>query len=52
MVKLHTNFGTIVLELDAAKAPETVKNFLAYVESGHYDNTVFQRQSRMKPPTA
>ena len=41
MVKLHTNFGTIVLELDAAKAPETVKNFLAYVESGHYDNTVF-----------
>jgi peptidyl-prolyl cis-trans isomerase B (cyclophilin B) len=43
MVKLHTNFGTIVLELDAAKAPETVKNFLAYVESGHYDNTVFHR---------
>ena len=43
MVKLHTNFGTIVLELDAAKAPETVKNFLAYVESGHYDNTIFHR---------
>ena len=43
MVKLHTNFGTIVLELDAAKAPETVKNFLAYVEPGHYDNTVFHR---------
>ncbi|MBK9595231.1 MAG: peptidyl-prolyl cis-trans isomerase [Rhodocyclales bacterium] len=43
MVKLHTNFGTIVLELDAAKAPETVKNFLAYVEAGHYDNTVFHR---------
>ena len=42
-VKLHTNHGTITLELDAAKAPETVKNFLAYVEAGHYDNTVFHR---------
>jgi peptidyl-prolyl cis-trans isomerase B (cyclophilin B) len=43
MIKLHTNFGTIVLELDADRAPETVKNFLAYVESGHYDNTLFHR---------
>lgn len=43
MVKLHTNFGTIVIELDAAKAPETVKNFLAYIEAGHYDNTIFHR---------
>ncbi len=43
MVKLHTNFGVITLELDAAKAPETVKNFLAYVESGHYGNTIFHR---------
>jgi peptidyl-prolyl cis-trans isomerase B (cyclophilin B) len=43
MVKLHTTLGTIVLELDAAKAPETVKNFLAYVEAGHYDNTIFHR---------
>ncbi len=43
MVKLHTTFGTIVLELDAAKAPETVKNFLAYVEAGHYGNTIFHR---------
>jgi peptidyl-prolyl cis-trans isomerase B (cyclophilin B) len=43
MVKLHTNFGVIALELDAAKAPETVKNFLAYVESGHYGNTIFHR---------
>ncbi|MBS3917233.1 MAG: peptidyl-prolyl cis-trans isomerase [Sulfuritalea sp.] len=43
MVKLQTNFGTIVIELDAAKAPETVKNFLAYVEAGHYDNTIFHR---------
>ena len=43
MVKLHTNFGVIALELDAAKAPETVKNFVAYVESGHYGNTIFHR---------
>ncbi|KAB2968893.1 peptidylprolyl isomerase [Zoogloea sp.] len=42
-VKLTTNHGDIVLELDAEKAPETVKNFLAYVESGHYNNTVFHR---------
>ena len=43
MVKLHTNHGTITLELDAAKAPKTVANFLDYVKSGHYDNTVFHR---------
>lgn len=43
MIKLHTNFGVIALELDAEKAPETVKNFIAYVESGHYNNTVFHR---------
>ena len=43
MVKLHTNHGTITLDLDAARAPGTVKNFLAYVESGHYANTVFHR---------
>jgi peptidyl-prolyl cis-trans isomerase B (cyclophilin B) len=43
MVKLHTNFGVIALELDAAKAPETVANFLKYVESKHFDNTIFHR---------
>ena len=43
MVKLHTNFGTIAIELDAARAPETVKNFLDYVESGFYSNTLFHR---------
>jgi peptidyl-prolyl cis-trans isomerase B (cyclophilin B) len=43
MVKLHTNHGVIALELDAAQAPETVKNFLAYVEAGFYSNTVFHR---------
>ncbi|SBT09146.1 peptidyl-prolyl cis-trans isomerase B (rotamase B) [Candidatus Propionivibrio aalborgensis] len=43
MIKLHTNFGVISLELDAEKAPESTKNFIAYAESGHYDNTVFHR---------
>lgn len=43
MVKLHTSLGVITLELDAEKAPETVKNFLAYVEAGHYDGTIFHR---------
>jgi peptidyl-prolyl cis-trans isomerase B (cyclophilin B) len=43
MVKLHTNLGTITLELDAAKAPVTVDNFLAYVNSGFYANTIFHR---------
>jgi len=43
MVKLHTSHGAITLELDATRAPETVKNFLAYVASGHYANTVFHR---------
>jgi peptidyl-prolyl cis-trans isomerase B (cyclophilin B) len=43
MVKLHTNLGTITLQLDAEKAPETVKNFLDYVNSGFYSNTIFHR---------
>ena len=43
MIKLHTNFGAISLELDAEKAPETVKNFLAYAEAGHYEGTIFHR---------
>jgi len=43
MVRLHTNFGIIDLELDPGRAPETVKNFLAYVESGFYANTLFHR---------
>jgi peptidyl-prolyl cis-trans isomerase B (cyclophilin B) len=43
MIKLHTNFGVIALELDEEKAPETVKNFIGYVEAGHYDNTIFHR---------
>jgi len=43
MIKLHTNFGTITLELFADKAPESVKNFISYVESGHFNNTIFHR---------
>jgi len=43
MVELHTNHGVIKLELDAEKAPKSVENFLNYVKSGHYDNTVFHR---------
>ncbi|MBY0266843.1 MAG: peptidyl-prolyl cis-trans isomerase [Burkholderiales bacterium] len=43
MIRLHTNFGVIDLELDAEKAPETVANFIQYVEEGHYNNTVFHR---------
>ena len=43
MVKLHTNFGVVSIDLDAAKAPETVANFLQYVEDKHFDNTIFHR---------
>jgi peptidyl-prolyl cis-trans isomerase B (cyclophilin B) len=43
MIKLTTTLGEITLELDAAKAPLTVANFLEYVKSGHYDNTIFHR---------
>ena len=43
MIKLSTSMGEITLELDAEKAPITVENFLSYVDSGHYDNTIFHR---------
>jgi peptidyl-prolyl cis-trans isomerase B (cyclophilin B) len=43
MVKLHTNMGVITLQLDDEKAPNTVKNFLEYVNSGFYSNTIFHR---------
>lgn len=43
-VELHiADFGIIKLELDAAKAPNSVANFLAYVNKGHYDRTIFHR---------
>jgi peptidyl-prolyl cis-trans isomerase B (cyclophilin B) len=40
---LHTNFGDITLELDSAKAPRTVANFVSYAKSGHYNGTIFHR---------
>lgn len=43
MVKLQTNFGTITLELDAEKAPQTVANFLQYVNDGFFSDTIFHR---------
>jgi peptidyl-prolyl cis-trans isomerase A (cyclophilin A) len=42
-VKLETSMGTIVVELDRVKAPITVDNFLRYVVSGEYNNTIFHR---------
>lgn len=42
-VAFTTRLGTIEIELDAAKAPATVANFLAYVDSGHYVGTIFHR---------
>ncbi|GMU64711.1 MAG: peptidyl-prolyl cis-trans isomerase [Acidobacteriota bacterium] len=42
-VAFETSKGRIVLELDAARAPKTVENFLAYVRAGHYDGTIFHR---------
>jgi peptidyl-prolyl cis-trans isomerase A (cyclophilin A) len=42
-VKLATSAGDIVIELDAAKAPKTVDNFVQYVTSGHFNGTVFHR---------
>jgi len=46
MVKLETSMGDIVIELDEAAAPVTVKNFLTYVEEGFYDGTIFHRVIR------
>jgi len=43
MVKLITNFGAFTIDLDAKKAPITAANFLSYVESGFYSNTIFHR---------
>jgi len=43
IVKLETNKGTITLELDAEKAPNSVENFVTYVNDGFYDGTIFHR---------
>lgn len=42
-VLFTTNHGNIKIELNAEKAPKTVANFIAYVESGHYNGTIFHR---------
>ncbi|HEX5611971.1 MAG TPA: peptidylprolyl isomerase [Burkholderiales bacterium] len=42
-VDMKTNFGTVRIELYPDKAPETVANFLKYVQDGHYDGTIFHR---------
>ena len=44
IVELHiAEHGTIAMELHKDKAPKSVENFLAYIEHGHYDNTIFHR---------
>ena len=43
LVHMTTNHGTIILELEAVKAPKTVDNFLQYAREGHYDGTLFHR---------
>jgi peptidyl-prolyl cis-trans isomerase A (cyclophilin A) len=42
-VRLATNVGDIVIEMDAEKAPKTVDNFVRYVKAGHYDGVIFHR---------
>lgn len=42
-VLIKTNQGDITVELDAAKAPKSVENFVAYVKAGQYDGTIFHR---------
>jgi peptidyl-prolyl cis-trans isomerase B (cyclophilin B) len=42
-VRLTTSMGAITLELDEQKAPESVANFLKYLDAGHYDGTIFHR---------
>ncbi len=41
--RISTSVGDVVVELDAAKAPKTVENFVQYVKSGHYNGTIFHR---------
>ena len=43
IVRMQTNLGDITIELDAEKAPISTKNFLAYLEDGFYDQTIFHR---------
>ena len=43
MVSIETSLGTIVVELDEEKAPDTVRNFISYVQNGFYNGTIFHR---------
>ncbi len=43
MLQIETSLGTMVAELDAEKAPDSVKNFLQYVDEKYYDGTIFHR---------
>ena len=43
VVQLHTTLGDITIKLDAEHAPITVDNFLAYLDNGQYDNTLFHQ---------
>ena len=43
LIQIETSHGEIFLELDRAKAPVSVENFLAYANAGHYDGTIFHR---------
>lgn len=43
MIRIETSLGTMTVELDAEKAPETVKNVLQYVDDKFYDSTIFHR---------
>ena len=46
LIQMETSLGEILLELDAAKAPLSVANFIRYARSGHYDGTIFHRVIR------
>ena len=43
IVEVKTNLGTFAIQLDSAKAPKSVENFLSYVDAKHYDGTLFHR---------
>ena len=43
LVEISTNYGSMIIELNKEAAPNTVKNFLEYVDSGFYDQTIFHR---------
>jgi peptidyl-prolyl cis-trans isomerase B (cyclophilin B) len=43
LVQIETSLGEIILELDPARAPVSVENFIAYAKAGHYDGTIFHR---------